>query len=99
MKDEQIVELFWKRSEEALSETQSKYEKYCIYISWNILGNNQDAEECVNEALNAAWNSIPPQKPSNLQAYIGKLVREIYPYQDGEKTMQPNVVPANLVYL
>ena len=77
MKDEQIVELFWKRSEEALSETQSKYEKYCIYISWNILGNNQDAEECVNEALNAAWNSIPPQKPSNLQAYIGKLVREI----------------------
>lgn len=77
MKDEQIVELFWKRSEDAVSETQSKYKKYCSYISRNILGNDQDVEECVNEVLNAAWNSIPPQKPSNLQAYIGKLTREI----------------------
>ncbi|MCQ2354341.1 MAG: RNA polymerase sigma factor [Clostridia bacterium] len=77
MKDEEIVGLFWKRSERAVEETQNKYERYCTYISRNILGNDQDAEECVNEALNAAWNSIPPQKPGNFKAYIGKLTREI----------------------
>ena len=77
MKDDRIVELFWERREEAIAETQSKYQTYCGVISRNILGNEQDAEECVNEALHAAWNSIPPQKPSNLKAYIGKLVREI----------------------
>lgn len=77
MKDEEIVELFWQRSEQALKETQEKYGKYCGYISNNILGNEQDVEECVNEALNAVWNSVPPQKPNNLKTYIGKLTRSI----------------------
>ena len=77
MKDEEIVGLFWERSEKAVEETQRKYNNYCTYISRNILGNDQDAEECVNEALHAVWNSIPPQRPGNLQAYIGKLTREI----------------------
>lgn len=77
MKDDEIVALLWQRSEQALKETQNKYGKYCVYISNNILENEQDAEECVNEALNAVWNSVPPQKPNNLKTYIGKLTRNI----------------------
>lgn len=77
MKDEEIVELFWERSEKAIEETFAKYGKYCSYISNNILSNHEDVEECVNEALNAAWNSIPPQKPMNLKTYMGKLTRRV----------------------
>lgn len=77
MKDKEITELFFERSESAITEAQNKYGKYCTYISENILGDEKDAEECVNEALNALWNSIPPHKPENLKAYIGKLTREI----------------------
>ena len=77
MKDEEIVGLYLQRSEKAVEETQIKYRKYCAYISKNILGNDEDAEECVNEALIAAWNSIPPHKPGNLKSYVGKLTRNI----------------------
>ena len=48
MNDAKIVELYWSRSEEAIGETQMKYGKYCQTISYNILGNTSDAEECVN---------------------------------------------------
>jgi len=77
MKDHEIVNLFWERSEDALTETQRVYQKYCSYIAFHILGNQEDADECVNDALHAAWNSIPPKKPENLKTYLGKLVREI----------------------
>lgn len=77
MKDEEIIELFFQRSDKAVEETQSKYGRYCAYISKNILGNDEDAEECVNEALHAVWNSIPPEKPDNLKAYFGRLTRNI----------------------
>ncbi len=76
MKDEEIVALFFARSENALREVQDKYKKYCMYIARNILRNEQDAEECVSDAWLAAWRSIPPQKPGNLQTYLGKLTRE-----------------------
>lgn len=77
MKDEEIVELFRERSEKAVEKTQTKYGKYCLYIARNILGNDEDAEECVNEALLAAWNSIPPNKPENLKTYVGRLTRNV----------------------
>lgn len=77
MRDKEIVELYRQRSEKALEETQTKYGKYCEYISLNILGNAQDAEECVNEALVTVWNSIPPRQPNNLKTYIGRLTRNI----------------------
>lgn len=77
MKDEEIVELFWKRSEDAVEETQRAYKNYCGTIAFQIVGSREDAEECVNDALAAAWNSIPPQKPEDLKTYMGKLTREI----------------------
>jgi len=56
---QQIVELFFDRSELAISETSKKYGRYCHYIAYNILRNNEDAEECVNDTYLRAWNSIP----------------------------------------
>lgn len=77
MKDEELVALFWQRSELAVEETLKKYGAYCTYIAKNILGSELDAEECANEVLQAAWSSIPPQKPGNLKTYLGKLCRNI----------------------
>ena len=77
MKDEEIVELYFSRSEDAISETALKYGNYCSYISQNILHSKEDAEECVNDAYFAAWKTIPPQRPHNLKTFLGKLTRNI----------------------
>ena len=77
MEDTKIIELFFSRSEEAITETASKYGKLCLSISGNILGNNEDSEECVNDTYLALWNCIPPQRPSNLMAFISKIVRNL----------------------
>ena len=77
MKDDEIVDLFWKRDEHAITETQKVYGNYCMHIARNILFNEQDAEECFNSVLLAAWESIPPQKPQNLKTYLGRLARII----------------------
>jgi len=77
MDDKQIIALFFARSEHAISELSAKYGRLCQQIAVNILSNQQDAEECVNDAYLGAWNTIPPQKPNPLQAYICKIVRNI----------------------
>ena len=75
MDDAKIVELYWSRSEQAISETESKYGKYCRTISFNILADTADAEECVNDTYLRAWNSMPSNRPSRLAPYLGKLTR------------------------
>lgn len=77
MDDEKIIALFFERSEQALQQLDIKYGKLCHTLSYNILNNRQDAEECVNDAYLGAWNAIPPTKPNPLQAYICKIVRNI----------------------
>ena len=75
MDDATIVDLYWSRSEQAISETELKYGKYCRMISYNILANASDAEECVNDTYLRAWNSMPSNRPSRLAPYLGKLTR------------------------
>ena len=77
IEDEKIVELFFARSEQAIQELDTKYGKVCRKLSYNIVNNRQDVEECVNDAYLGAWNAIPPAKPNPLQAYICKIVRNI----------------------
>ena len=77
LEDEKIVELFFARSERAIQELDIKYGKVCHKLSYNIVNNRQDAEECVNDAYLGAWNAIPPATPNPLQAYICKIVRNI----------------------
>jgi len=75
--DESIVRMFWARDEQAIPSTADKYGKYCISIAQNILGNKEDAEECVNDAYLQAWNSIPPHRPNVLSTFLGRLVRNL----------------------
>lgn len=77
MEDKRIIELFFYRSEKAISETSKKYGNYCFAISYNILQNKEDAEECVNDTYIKIWNSIPPNRPNNLKTYVGKIVRNL----------------------
>lgn len=73
--DSEIIDLFFKRSERAITELSSKYGRLCMTISMNILSQEQDAEECVNDSYLVAWNTIPPQKPNPLRSYICRIVR------------------------
>ncbi len=75
MEDIQIVGLYLNRSDQAIAETERKYGAYCRSIARNILGDARDADECVSDAWLSTWNSIPPQKPEALGAYVGKLTR------------------------
>lgn len=75
MDDIAIVNLYWERSENAISETASKYGKYCRTISYNILANVDDADECVNDTYLKAWNSMLNHRPSYLAPYLAKLTR------------------------
>ena len=77
MDDSKIIALFFARSEQAIDALAEKYGKLCHKIADNILGNSQDAEECVNDTYLAAWNTIPPQKPNPLCTYLCKLARNI----------------------
>lgn len=77
MEDIHIVDLFWQRDENAIKETALKYEKYLHSISYHILLNAEDAEECVNDTYNDAWHSIPPHRPSILSTFLGKITRRI----------------------
>ena len=75
MEDEKIIELFWQRDETALTEVENKYANYCFAIAWKILMNREDSEECVNDTWLAAWNTIPPKRPSILPSFLGRITR------------------------
>lgn len=77
IEDEKIIEMFFERSEKAIQELDSKYGKVCHSLSYSIVNNRQDAEECVSDAYLGAWNTIPPAKPDSLRSYLCKIVRNI----------------------
>ncbi len=77
MKDKDILELYWIRDEKAIAETEKQYGKYCYSISYNILHNNEDAEECVNDTWVGAWDSIPPAYPARFACFLGKITRNL----------------------
>lgn len=77
MDDQSIVELYWSRSENAISETDIKYGRYLNSISYNILTNHEDAQECVNDTYHNAWNAMPPDRPSVLSTFLGKITRRL----------------------
>ena len=77
MRDEQIIELFWQRNEQAIEETEKKYGAYCSTVGNNILQSRQDTEECVNDTWLRVWNVIPPQRPESLRVFLAKIVRNL----------------------
>ena len=77
LEDSKIIELFFDRSEEAITELSKKYGQVCKSVAENILNNQLDSEECVNDAFLAVWNTIPPQKPEHLLSYVCRIVRNL----------------------
>lgn len=77
MDDREIIELFFGRSEAAVSATEEKYGAYFRYIAGNILGDARDVEECVNDVLATLWRLIPPAAPANFKAYAGWITRNL----------------------
>lgn len=77
MEDRKIIELFFRRTEQAIWELDAKYGRACYKLAFNIVNNGQDADECVNDTYLAAWNAIPPAEPDPLFAYVCKIVRNI----------------------
>ena len=77
MDDRKIVDLYFNRDEQALLETQSKYGAYLKSIAQRVLKSRQDAEECVNDTYQRAWDSIPPNSPQRLSTYLGKITRNL----------------------
>jgi len=77
MDDAKIVQLYFDRNEQAIPATADKYGNYCTSIAKNILGNYEDAEECVNDTYLNAWNAIPPHRPKMLSTFLGKIVRNL----------------------
>ncbi len=93
MDDELIIALFWNRSEAAISETERKYGAYCRSIAYGILNDRQDTEECVNDTWFRAWDAIPPQRPTKLSAFLGRITRNLsldrYDYKHAAKRSHP----------
>lgn len=87
--DKEIIEMYWKRNEGAIRETDVKYGRLCQHVARHILSSPEDCEECVNDTYFAAWNSIPPKRPDKLSAYISRITRNLaltrYDYLTAEK--------------
>ena len=77
MEDLDIIELYFARNEQAIKETEKKYGTLCKKIAYNILNNNEDAEECVNDTYVGLWNAIPPKRPGNLKAFVCGISRNL----------------------
>ena len=75
MKDDEIVALYLQRDEAAIAETEAEYGEYCCSIARRILWSDEDAEECVSDAYLILWNSIPPEKPRSLKAFLGRIIQ------------------------
>ena len=77
MEDEQIVNLYWGRAENAIAETSVKYGRYCFSVAYRILGTKEDSDECVNDTWLKAWDAMPPARPSKLHVFLGKITRNL----------------------
>lgn len=77
MEDMEIVALYWQRDEAAIRESAAKYGSYCSTIARSILHSPQDTEECVNDTWLRAWNAMPPDRPSRLAAFLGRITRNL----------------------
>ena len=77
MKDTEIIELYFRRDEHAIEETQKSYGRYCYSIAYHILHVNEDSEECVNDTWMRTWNAIPPTRPAKLSLFLGTITRNL----------------------
>ena len=89
--DEEIIALFFERREQAIYETEKKYERYLFATAKNVLGDEEDSRECVNDALFQLWTHIPPDRPKCFKAYISRLVRNLAIDRAKERSRQKRI--------
>ena len=77
MTDERIIELYFSRDEEAISQTSLKYGGYCFAVAENILADRGESEECVNSTWFKAWNAMPPARPNVLKLFLARITRSL----------------------
>ncbi|MBR6837321.1 MAG: RNA polymerase sigma factor [Oscillospiraceae bacterium] len=75
MEDTEIIDLYWERSERAISETDKKYRERCLYVARSVLNDISDAEECLNDTYLTVWNRIPEERPKFFSAFLYKIIR------------------------
>ena len=89
--DEQIVELYWQRDENAIKETDKKYGKKLLRVAYNILHDMSDCEECRNDTYLNVWNAIPPNRPDPFSVFIFKIMRNCALNKYKEKTRKSRI--------
>ena len=89
--DEQIIELYWQRNENAIQETDKKYGQFLFGIAYNILHDRLDCEECQNDTYLGVWNAIPPTRPIAFPAFITQIMRNIAINRFKEKTSKKRI--------
>ena len=77
MEDFEIVDLYWAREEKAISESDRKYGRMLLSLSFSMLSSHEDAEECANDTYLAAWNAMPTDRPTYLGAFLSKITRNL----------------------
>ena len=75
--DDEIIDMYWERNENAINETDKKYGNYLFTIANNIVNDKMDCEECVNDTYLGTWNRIPPTRPNIFKVFLSKIVRNI----------------------
>ena len=77
VEDQQIITLFWNRSETALTELEKQYGSRAMQLAGRFLKDPRDAEECVNDAMGVLWERIPPERPTHLWAFFSRVLRNL----------------------
>ena len=77
MTDGEIISLYFNHSEEAIAATQRKYDGYCRSVIGRFLESPRDVEECLSDTWLRAWQSIPPNRPSDLKLYLARIGRNL----------------------
>ena len=97
--DELIIELYWRREERAIDETDKKYGKFLFRIAYNVLHDRLDCEECRNDTYGEIWNAIPPARPSAFPAFIARIARRVAINRYNEKTAKSGFLPSSQIRL
>ncbi len=77
MEDSEMIELYWKRDDRAIAQTDAVYGTRLQRLSERILNNREDAQECVNDTYLNTWNRIPPERPNYFFAFLAKICRYV----------------------
>ena len=93
LSDDEIIDLYWAREEQAIKETEHKYSHFLFKIAYNILNDKSDCEECQNDTYVGIWNAIPPTRPTIFQAFIARIMRNIAINRYKEK-MRKKAIPS-----